>query len=391
MNKYQVIILGNDPHLVSPILESFFEKTNELGIDQTFFKVIYASDFENEFKSNNPSVCLYFTNGEPFVDLSIIDFCLERAIFILPIVQDLTRFDDLAPPQLKPINALQVNHNDNIETLLGVMLEAFSLLRSSRRIFISYKRSESSPVANQFYDHLSRCGFNVFLDSYSIRPGEPFQEELWHRLVDTDVVILLDTPGFLKSYWTNQELSEASAMGIMILQIIWPNNSQPAHSTLCHPYYLKKNSFRKRTSFKHKTSLSRMALKKIVILAESLRARSLASRQTNLISEFVSSAHSLMKNPHVQPDKLIILQNGGGQNIVIVPTIGVPDAFTLHQKENLIRNIDQHKTSALYLFYDSQNIKKKWLSHLDWLDGHLPVKAIKVADLQHWLTNNNIV
>lgn len=43
------------------------------------------------------------------------------------------------------------------------------------------------------HDVLSGRGFDVFLDTHDIRPGNPFQEMLFQRLADSDVVIMLDT------------------------------------------------------------------------------------------------------------------------------------------------------------------------------------------------------
>jgi hypothetical protein len=40
--------------------------------------------------------------------------------------------------------------------------------------------------------------------------GVDFQSTLWHRMADSDVVILLDTPDFRTSHWTQRELSQAN-------------------------------------------------------------------------------------------------------------------------------------------------------------------------------------
>ena len=51
------------------------------------------------------------------------------------------------------------------------------------------------------YEALESHHFDVFLDTHSIEKGEPFQEELWHRMTDCDVILLLNTPDFLESHW----------------------------------------------------------------------------------------------------------------------------------------------------------------------------------------------
>src|SRR3546814_7633077 len=63
-------------------------------------------------------------------------------------------------------------------------------------------------------------GFDVFLDTHDIRPGDPFQDVLWHRLVDSDVMVMLDTPTYFDSRWTRQEIGRARAKEIQVLSVI---------------------------------------------------------------------------------------------------------------------------------------------------------------------------
>ena len=105
------------------------------------------------------------------------------------------------------------------DRVASVLLEGLGLLRKSRRLFISYRRVETQGVAIQLYEQLDASGFDVFLDTHSLRPGEPFQEVVWHRLADTDVVVLLDSPGFLASRWTEEELARANSTNLQILQL----------------------------------------------------------------------------------------------------------------------------------------------------------------------------
>ena len=65
------------------------------------------------------------------------------------------------------------------------------------RIFISYRRLETLPVALQLFDRLTHEGFDVFLDRFSIPPGYDFQRRLNQELEDKSMVILLES-GSLK-------------------------------------------------------------------------------------------------------------------------------------------------------------------------------------------------
>lgn len=74
-------------------------------------------------------------------------------------------------------------------------------------------------------------------------------------------------------------------------------------------------------------------------MTESLRARSLASRQDNIVSEFISSADKIGQKVTLQSEKFITLKNSKNEEIVVIPTVGVPQAFTYNQSEELVSRI----------------------------------------------------
>jgi hypothetical protein len=96
-----------------------------------------------------------------------------------------------------------------LEALAAALLECVGLLRPQRRVFISYRRVESANAALQLHEALGSRGFDVFLDTYDVRPAEDFQAIVWHRLCDSDVMVMLDTPGYFGSRWTAAEIGRA--------------------------------------------------------------------------------------------------------------------------------------------------------------------------------------
>ena len=225
----------------------------------------------------------------------------------------------------------------------------------------------------------------MFFLTHSIRPGEPFQDELWHRMADTDVVVLLNTPGFLNSNWTTQELAKANSMSIGILQLIWPTHKLERDAELSIPFQLSDLDFGNKV-FKEPTSyLKSETISKIINQVESLRARSLASRQDNIITEFIASSNRVGKKADLQSERFITIKRSDGKEFVIIPTVGVPQAFTYNQSEELVARIKSKNTVEAYLLFYHRNIREKWLKHLDWLDYYLPVKTIKIVKAEEWL------
>lgn len=384
--KYQLIKIGDDNTFFPEVIDTLYRHVTELGLLKESIVEIDESNFHTEYKANSPTFCLYFGNSSgAFKNLDILKALIKDANLILPIASDLKKFSTQIPKELRNINGFELSNNNDIEKLVSCILEGLSLLRLSRRLFISYKRDESSIVAIQLFEQLEKNGFDVFLDTHSIRPGEPFQEELWHRMADTDVVVLLNTPGFLKSDWTTQELAKANSMSIGILQVIWPTHKLERDAELSIPLQLSDADFGNSIFKDPKSYLTSNAISNIVSQVESLRARSLASRQDNIITEFIASSNRVGKIADLQSEKFITVKKSDGKELVIIPTVGVPQAFTYNQSEELVARIKSKNVAGVYLLFDHRNIREKWIKHLDWLDNYLPVKTIKIVKAEEWL------
>lgn len=372
--KYQLIIIGSPNKFECDILSMLFKQIKELGMDQNMLTVIRSNNFQHEYKANYPVYCLYMGSSNKSIDIEIINQLIRDATLILPIVSDLAEFNNLIPDVLNYINGFQLSTEKDIPQLVSCILEGFSLLRVSRRVFISYKRSESSNIAIQLYEELEKSGFDVFLDTHNIHPGEPFQEELWHRMTDSDIIVLLNTPNFLKSHWTKEELAKANSLSIGIIQVVWPDSKLIPEACICTPIQLKKSDFINNNYNK----LIDDIVKNIIGSTEILRARTLAARQDNLTSEFISFAVQSKTKVTLHPDKFISLHKNKCEYIII-PTIGVPQSLNCNNAEELIQKIRKDKPKAIYLLYDHVNIRNKWLCHLEWLNEYLPVKSLKLS------------
>lgn len=378
--KYQLVFIGNTSPFKKDITDTFLNHILELGLVKDSIILLDEFNFKDNYKANAPTVGLYF-GGSIFPNIDILDILINDATIILPIVEDNSRFNSLTPEILHTINGFELKTTSNIEPLVGNILEGLELLRLSRRLFISYRRCESRNVAVQLYERLEESGFDVFLDTHSIKAGNVFQDELWHRMADTDVVVLLDTPNFLGSEWTQEELAKASAMSIGILQLVWPNHIPERMSELSIRFHLSENDFEDK-EFK---ILKEDSVSNIISMSESLRARSLGSRQDNIIKEFITPARNLGLSVDLQPEKIITIDRSNGEEFVIIPTIGVPHSFTYNQSEELVKRIRSHKRNRAFLLYDHRNIRDKWLKHLAWLDSYLPIGSIKITEVEQWL------
>ena len=386
--RYQLILIGNSSPYEGKIVDALHLHLTELGIDKSYLIKIDEHNFSTEYKSNAPTFCIYFGNtAGNFKNVNLLDILLSDAALILPVVNALSTFNNSTPTQIHKINGFELASEMQVESLVNLILEGLGLLRITRRLFISYRRTESSLVAMQLYEQLEKNGFDVFLDTHSVRPGEPFQDELWHRLADTDIVVLLNTPGFLTSEWTREELAKANAMQIGILQLLWPSHKMEVTAALSIPFKLEDSDFGNGKFVDSKSYLIDDTINKIVEQSEFLRARSLAARQDNLITEFMKAAGRVGKSANLQPQKYIKTNKKNGDDIILIPTVGVPQAFGYNKSEERIDTLKLAKKPEIWLLFDHINIRDNWLKHLDWLDKHLPIRTLRITNAETWLQN----
>jgi len=385
--KYQLIILGSEDPAKRNILELLFKKIQELGLQPDVLKIINSNKIE-EYSGNQPTFSLYFgSEYEKHLDVDFVQKLIKDGTMILPVF--FNSFEKEIPQELSNQNGIKYKETEN-ERIVGVILEAFELLRTTRKVFISYKRNESTSVAIQLYEALESHGFDVFLDTHSIAKAEPFQDELWHRMTDCDVIVLLNTKGFLESRWCKEEFAEACAKQIGIVQLVWPDHlvaNIDSSSHISYPIQLEENNF-KHDIFNN-TEASKLLPDFIEILLEkieSVRARNLAARQDNLITDFRNAAEKNGRVVTVQPERFLTEERVDGRKIIYIPTIGIPQS-TSCQSAELKKELYGHLDVSIRLIYDDLRIRSKWLDHLDWLNDNFKkdIKTLKKQDFDSWL------
>tara|TARA_R110000744_G_scaffold326979_1_gene432701 strand:+ start:2197 stop:3357 length:1161 start_codon:yes stop_codon:yes gene_type:complete len=386
MFKYQIIFLGSITSLKDELIKLFFQKIEELKLQKDFYKVIDIKTI-NEYIGNQPTFVIYFGNQNgSYEDLKIIKVLLDQGNIILPIFYN--SFNKEIPEVLSNQNGIQFLDYKK-DKIVDLILESFGKLRNTRKVFISYKREESTSVAIQLYEALEKSNFDVFLDTHSIKGAESFQDELWHRMTDCDVILLLNTKNFLKSEWCEKEIAEASVKQIGIVQVVWPNHKLERMAEVCFPHQLSYKNF-KNGVFEDKdlSKLDDDTVNELVNQVESMRARNLASRQDSLITDFLNSARKHKKIVTIQPERFITEELAENKRRIFIPSVGIPQSFDCNTSSELKKEIKEYSVEEVYLIYDDVRIREKWIKHLNYLNEYLDVKTIKKQEFDLWLKEN---
>jgi hypothetical protein len=116
--------------------------------------------------------------------------------------------------------------NNNITEVIPTIFGFIGVSEDEFKIFISYRRTETSELAEQLYDRLNHEGFDVFLDRFSINPIINFQNRLYQELADKAMILCIESDNYLNSQWVQLEIAFAKKyrLGIMAINLENSNN-----------------------------------------------------------------------------------------------------------------------------------------------------------------------
>lgn len=291
--------------------------------------------------------------------LANVAYLLKRGVPVLPVISEPGRITEI-PELLWPFNCLAYN-SGGAQRVATALLECAGLLPRQRRVFLSYRRGEASAAALQLFDALSARLFDAFLDTHDIPLAEDFQAMLWHRLCDSDVLVMLDTPGYFESRWTSAEFGRALAKGIGVLRIGWPDSTPSVRTATASRAELLPQDVDARTG-----RLADDAIARICLQLEAVRSQSHAVRSVNLVGNLRNAVEKIGgRVVGVGMNNAVYIQLPDGREVVVYPTVGVPTSTTLH--DATINSPDR----SVAVVFDHVGLHPRWLGHLDWLGGHV--------------------
>ena len=327
MSAYEFGVLGlilpcQRAALVHAIEETVTDFGLRIGQDVSFY------DAENVAARDKAAafVATYFGNPA-HVDAEIVEQITQENVPIIPTVGPTDDFNANVPEVLRALNGHRRRHDDTAMTeLTSVMLEAVGLLRRQRRVFISYRRAESRTAALQLHDLLTARGFDVFLDTHDIRPGDPFQDVLWHRLCDSDVMVMLETPRFFDSKWTRHEIARALAKEIHVLRVVWPEHQPSKLTELAKTIYLSSEDLPVADG-----PIGTQISDVIALAVERLRSRSISSRYLSITGRLRADVQKFgARVEGIGAHRAIAVRLPDDRRIWAYPVVGIPTAEILN-------------------------------------------------------------
>jgi len=391
--RYQIAML--DPAagaLCATLRETLQVRVRELGLDpDEQIRFLDQGNYSAELRPREPLVGVYFGGAVRSCESeTVLHDLLDRFAFVLPVVDTTEGYSGKVPDRLRPLNGVSLDPADpKLAGIAGRLLEELRLVRRRRVAFVSYRRSESRGVGTQIFHALEDRHFRVFLDTVSVQYGRPFQEALWNRMLDTDVLVFLHTKGALDSQWVEREFARASQLGLGILNVIWPGHAPAPAATIGEQFYLDATDFSPGVAPENGfAELKSDVLRRLAVAAEALRARAMADRRRRVVDTFCRRVDAFVRrtgvsalNVVIHPAGHLIVRRGQRPDVRVYPVIGHPDTTHAHEIADACSALQEKG----FLVFDSNGIDEATAAHLRWLNEHLPVSSFSTTEVDEWL------
>ena len=344
------------PVCVLGVKEVLIRKLNTLRLDLGE-KLSFVTD-NTYFNIDTDSASKHIVLCSSSTDVS----CTKDAQFI-PVIFDK---DEELHDSIKHINAFVYNKEckeRSNEQLCNVILEKFGIIRNTKNVFISYKREDTSKLANKIWKRLVIEGYTVFLDKKKIDIGVDFMDRIRYAIADADVFILLDSPGYFSSVYTKKEMYAACLSRVPIIMLT-KKNAKKAEKYGFIYQYLKSNS-------KVSDAEYLCLIEKIREIQERTHVYRLSKLRTKF-NRFEGNKEILLSN--------LYIPNKGDKEICSIRAIyGIPKTTDLEaiQRDEFNPNV---KVAAIY---DDLCLPKSCYEHVEWLNNEMRgIELIKMSNMQ---------
>lgn len=326
-------------------------------------------EFSDDLSDDDiPQVVLYLANERGRTDKGIakvIDAALKRDVSILPVVDGpgSSGVSKKVPEPIVHLNAAFWRRQG--QSVVTSIFEILGLIEAERRVFLSYRRSETSEMAEQLHTALVQQRFDVFLDRFSIEPGADFQRRLEEDLSDKAFLLLLESNRLHDSRWVRHEIAYAHARRIQMLALTLPDCTKHVRTI--------DDAFRHRITTDEISSsgtLTPHALEKTLETIEHSHARAIRRRREQILGSVTEKLRIGGCMCHPVADWCILATSPNGESGLFWVTPRRPelgDFYALSQEHERVAHEGRFARLSGCVVHESGRIPERQKEPLDWL------------------------
>lgn len=313
-----------------------------------------------------PALTVLLANPAARSDLEVIarlDAAHSAGLVVIPVVDNLSEFSAVVPDSASRFNGFEWSGPRAAERLARTILEQLDIEERERRVFISHRRSDGLPVAEQLHDELTHVRFEPFIDRFAIRTGQDVQSKIADALEDYAFLLVLETPDAHLSDWVFYEVDYALAHAMGMLIVRWPGDPEPLPGSLGIPR-LELDESDLRSDSHGQQVLTDDALDRVVRATEAAHALGLARRRRLLIGSVQDAAHRVGARCTPLKDWTLDVVTKEGRTIVAVAP-RLPESEDLHRLDRTRCSIDVD--AAALLVHAARQLDSERSDHLEWV------------------------
>ena len=311
-----------------------------------------------------------------------IEKALANGFAVLPVVRSSEPYPvrDMLPDRIAHLNA--VDWDDNPSLALGTILRHLGLASDERRVFLSYVRRDSANVAEQLHRELQERQFDVFLDRFTVPPGDDFQRRLTEDLADRAFLLLLESDGTRDSRWVQYEINYALTHRIGTLAVTMPNVAKEREAPIDEAF-----RFRLSTRDFRNGEISTAALRVLLDRIELSHATALRRRREQLLGSLIDHLETSGYTCNALAEWSIIASAKGyvSRAFQVAPRRPrVEELRALERDRNRAQRSARNGNIAASLVHDVEHVAQDHAELLEWVGGphDLAIERILEAGLK---------
>ena len=308
-----------------------------------------------------------------------VDFSkIPEGCIIIPISQKGKNVESTGS-NLQKINAFEYddkNHSVSVDTLCDIILDKLGIIKNSRKIFISYKRSETKRLAEMVRKALSDAGYTVFLDTRDIDVGSDFMQEIRQSIVESDIFLMLNSESYYDSLYTKKELYAACVSGTAIVVLSSKGNNNKNLNGL---EYVEIDDYNKESGGYGTLLLFDKDRINIIKKIQDVRLRLWKSRhqRLNRRMSLFQEKESFLQGVHI-PCKSM------REHSIIYAITGLPNTLDFQRiQQHGSRFAEETGNNKVYALYDDLSLPVSYSKHLNWLKAEMRnINLIKTSSFE---------
>jgi len=271
--------------------------------------------------------------SSPFLSCSAFEQwdALGSSYHVLPVFPVGSAVAKLLPsPTLRLRNA--VFWQNSITEVVSEVFAALGLTAQEHRLFVSYYRPDTQPLADQLFDELSHQRFDVYVDRFRTPPAVDFRVRIEQELADKAMMLVLESPNIMSSKWCLHEINFAKLRRLGLLALNLPRVAFVPGIDSRIRVRLTPSDFMNPVAC---DVLTNSALQRVVTQVKDEHGRALIYRR-----QFIRNAMRMalrlngVRNPALGADGLIRMQSlKGSQQYAFWLTTRSPDLSDFHKTD----------------------------------------------------------